>query len=187
HQPEMSNDGGKFLSLQWEQPQLLEGFFLAVDDGQKEVPASQKTGIKAASDDKNLYLRFYASDSMIAKAVARPKDDKEIWPAGDHGEIWFKSGQTRMVFAFDCNGNAYDARNLDRNWNSGWQVTTQKTVDGWEAIAIIPLEALGLKPGQETGMTWFVRREINHGQDQPEWATYNGVALDRVWYPLVMN
>lgn len=186
NQPEMSNDGNEFNSLQWEQPELLEGFMNIRRTGDVEA-AAYETSLKAARDNKNLYIRFYASDPESDAAVARAKDDTERWPAGDHGEIWFSKGATTWVFAFDCNANAYDAKNLDRRWNSNFTVKTQKTNEGWNAILVIPLDALGIELGKDPGLSWMARREYSHGRDKSIWMSYTGAPLYRRYYPLVVD
>ncbi len=184
---ELSHDGDRFESVQWEKPEVLDEFKQTRRYGDI-LEASQATTLRAAHDGTHLYLRFTASDTQIAKAKARPKDNAEVWPAGDHGEIWFSGpGIPATVFAFDCNGNAYDARGYDRDWNSGWRVVTQKTDDGWEAIAVIPLSALGLQPGVESKLQWTAIREINHGNERPEWVSYRAVPLYSSFFPIIID
>lgn len=184
--PELAFDGDKFESVQWEKAEALDEFQITRRSGEVR-PASQRTTLKAGHDGKNLYLRFTAYDADIAKASAAPKDAAENFPKGDHGEVWFTEGATTYLFAFDCNGNTYDAKGYDRTWDSNWRVTTRKTAEGWEAIAVIPLDVLSLKPGQETKMTWHALREINHGTDKPEWISYRAIPLHYRTFPIVVN
>lgn len=186
HQRSITNDGLEFNSLQWEIPDAMENFTEETRFGERKA-AEQQTLVKTAHDGKTLYVRFYAKDTDIAKATARPKDDKELWTAGDHVELWFHGQSETFLFAIDCNGNTYDARNLDRSWNSGWKVKTQKNEEGWEAIVLIPLESVGLKPGQDNDMKWMIRREINHGREKPQWVSYTGGVLYRHSYPVVIE
>lgn len=184
--PELAHDGDRFESVQWEKPAVLDDFKVTRRQGEI-LTASQPTTLKAAHDGKSLYLRFTAVDSGIADAKAAPKDDAENFPAGDHGEVWFQLGRDVYLFAFDCNGNVYDAKNYDRDWNSNWRVVTTKTDTGWEAIAVIPLETFGLKPGQETPLKWHAVREINHGRTRSEWISYRAVPLFSHFFPVVVE
>jgi hypothetical protein len=184
--PELGHDGDRFESVQWEKPAVLDDFKVTRRQGEI-LAASQPTTLKAAHDGKNLYLRFTAIDSGIAEAKAAAKDDAENFPAGDHGEVWFGLGKDHFQFAFDCNGNVYDAKNYDRDWNSNWRVVTTRTTGGWEGIAIIPMDALGLKPGQETPLKWHALREISHGSEKSEWISYRAVPLFSHFFPIVVE
>ena len=183
--PELAHDGTTFASVQWEKPTALDEFKIVRRVGEVKEP-SQRTVLKAGHDGTYLYLRLTASDSDVAKVKAMPRDDAEDFPLGDHAEIWFNGGGT-YVFAFDSNGNTYDAKDYNRDWNSNWRVVTQKTSDGWEAIAVIPLEALGLQPGAETKLQWNALREIDHGVGKSEMISYRGPPLYHHFYPIVME
>ncbi len=187
--PEMAHDGDSFESVQWGKPEGLNEFKVLPPThiGPAKVP-SQETSIKAARDDKNLYLRFTASDSKIASINTVKGDGKtEIWPKGDHIEFWLSGANGTFLFAFDAEGNKYDAKNLDRSWNSDWRLKVKKTDSGYEAIAVIPLANLGLVPKQETKTQWFCVREINHKDEIPEEATFKGSVLYRTFYPTLMQ
>lgn|GEM_PF-3095887 len=186
-QGEMSADGDKYISLQWEQPEAIESF-LPVNRLVEAPKFEQTTKLKAAHDGKTLYLRLAMTDPVQTPLSARPLDQEERWPAGDHVEIWFTQGAGKLhVFAFDANGNTYDAFNYDRSWNSNWKVITQQTADGWEAIVRIPFESLGLKRGDETKMQWFIQREIKRDLKESLWVSYQGRPLFNRFYPVVVE
>jgi len=187
HIEEMSFDGATFASVQWEKPEPLDDFRVTSRRG-KADEMTANTIIKAGHDKKNLYLRFTAVDPKVGAVKTGPSGDGEIWPKGDHGEIWFSPNwSTHYVFAFDSTGNVYDAKSLDRTWDSGWSVKTQRTGAGWEAIAVIPLKALGLKPGAKTGLKWFATRTVDHGDGAAEQRSYQGLPLYNKFFPIVME
>lgn len=184
--PEMSHDGDSFDSIQWEKPEALDDFKIVRRIGEYQTPPL-RTELKAASDGKHLYLRVTAHDAAADKIEAAPRVEAvESWPKGDHVEIWLETS-CRFVFALASNGNTYDAKNLDRYWNSGWRVVTRKTNEGWEAIAVIPLEALGVKAGQESTLKWFCVRSVNHVGAPPVTVSYQGQPLFRKNFPLVFE
>ena len=102
-------------------------------------------------------------------------------------EIWFKQGNQHYTFAFDSNGNKYDAKEYDSTWNSDWKVITQKGPDRWESILIIPLKSIGLKAGQKSNIQWMTTREINHGDSKPVNISYQGQVLYKTYFPLVLD
>jgi hypothetical protein len=188
HIEELAFDGSTFASVQWEKPEACDDFKVTTRLGETK-PGSCATTIKAGHDRKNLYIRFTASDENVGKVkVDQAEKGIESWPKGDHAEIWFSpNGSTDYVFAFNSSGNAYDAKNLDRTWNSGWRLVAQKTDMGWEAIAVIPLQSLSLTPGAETGLKWFATRTIDHGTGKPEETSYQGLPLYNKFFPIVME
>ncbi|OGV48102.1 MAG: hypothetical protein A2X49_12890 [Lentisphaerae bacterium GWF2_52_8] len=187
--PEMAHDGESFESVQWEKPESLNDFRTPPPTriGPSKV-SSQASSLKAAHDGTNLYLRFTASDSKIANIKTIKGDGKtEIWPKDDHIEFWLNGPGGTYIFAFDAEGNKYDSKNYDRDWNSLWKLKVKKTESGYEAIAIIPLFDLGLAPKQETKLQWFCVREINHKDSTPEESTYKGQVLYKSFFPIIMQ
>ncbi|MCM8540034.1 MAG: DUF4838 domain-containing protein [Lentisphaeraceae bacterium] len=184
---ELGHDGHTFSSVQWEKPEVMSDFKITTRLGEaKESP--YKTEIEAAHAGNKLYIRIAAYDDKIAQISSLPKDDsKERWPKGDHMEIWFKQGNQHYTFAFDSNGNKYDAKEYDSTWNSDWKVITQKGPDRWESILIIPLKSIGLKAGQKSNIQWMTTREINHGDSKPVNISYQGQVLYKKYFPLVLD
>ena len=184
---ELSHDGHTFGSVQWEKPQVMSDFKITTRVGEvKESP--YKTEIEAAHSGGKLYIRVAAFDNDMAKIKSLPIDSsKERWPKGDHMELWFRQGNTHYIFAFDSNGNKYDAKEYDSRWSSDWKVITQKGKDRWEAILIIPLKSIGLKEGQKSNLSWMASREINHGDSKAVNISYQGQVLYKKYYPLVLD
>ena len=75
-----------------------------------------------------------------------PVAGHERWPQGDHIEFWIFGGRDRYVFALNAAGAKYDAKNLDRRWESGWELKVRKNESGWEAVAVIPMSVFGFVP-----------------------------------------
>ena len=158
--PEIGGDKGDFDSLQWEKPMPSDDFKLTTrTTGAAETP--QRTEIKAAHDGRSLYLKFTASGRPpTASGTAASAGNREVWPSGDRMEFWLFQGRESRVFAFNARGDHYDARNLDRSWDSGWKLQTRQTKTGWEAVVTLPLAALKLTPGKTTAWRWFCTRRV---------------------------
>ena len=181
-------DGGDtFECIQWEKPQEADDFRILRRAGEHRMPEDATT-LRAAHDGQRLYLRFTARDSRVDAVQAAPRTEgEELWPRGDHIELWLKRGRTRHVFALNVNSSVYDAKELDRDWDSGWRVLTRRVAAGWEAIAVIPMESLGMRPDQRTGWTWYCSREIRHAGRRPIEVSYQGTPLYRKDFPVVIE
>ena len=185
--PEMGLDAGAFDSLQWEKPRVC-GDFKATTRSGTVVEASERTALKAAHDGRNLYLRFTASDGAVSRQnVLSPVAGKEVWPKGDHIEFWLFGGRDRYVFAFNAAGAGYDAKNLDRRWQSGWTLKTRRSEKGWEAVAVIPMSTFRFEAGKQTHFRWFCTREVRRTDGSGERISYQGKPLHYRNFPVVIE
>ena len=185
--PEMGLDAAAFDSLQWEKPSACDDFKVTTRTGAALDP-SETTAVQATHDGKNLYLRFAASDDEVARQQAlQPVEGQERWPRGDHIEFWLFGGRDRYVFAFNAKGVKYDAKNLDRGWNSGWELKARTNENGWEAVAAIPLSAFSFVPGEETRFRWFCTREISKNDGAAQELSYQGLPLYYRDFPIIIQ
>jgi hypothetical protein len=187
HIPEIRGEADDFDSLQWEKPPVSDDFKLTTRTGDVS-DALKNTTLQAAHDGKSLYLRFRADDADVASQNALvPIAGQERWPKGDHVEFWLFGGGQQYVFAFNANGAKYDAKNLDRTWDSGWDLKIRKTEAGWEAIATLPLSTFQFAPGTETSFRWFCTREISRVEGEPQHVSYHGLPLYYRNFPIVVE
>jgi hypothetical protein len=185
--PEIRGEGDDFDSLHWEKPPVNDDFKLTTRTGE-ESDAQESTRLQAAHDGKSLLLRFRIEDSNVdGQNVLSPVAEKELWPKGDHVEFWLFGGSARYVFAFNGNGVQYDAKNLDRNWDSKWNLQVRRTETGWEAIAAFPLSTFEFVPGKATSFHWFCTREIRHAKDDSSDVSYQGKPLYYRNFPIVIE
>ena len=148
----------------------------------------RQRAVKAAHDGKNLYVRFTMSDQAIAEQNAMTSvGDQGALAVGDHIEFWLFAGRDRYVFALNATGAKYDAKNLDRRWESGWQLKVRKGEQGWEAIAVVPLSVFEFEPGQQTRFRWFCTREINRTDGSVEEISFQGHPLYYRSFPIVIE
>jgi len=148
---------------------------------------SQGTQIRAGHDGTNFYIRFDASDSDIAAIDAVEPSLTENFLLGDHIEFWLYQGGDSYVFAFNCNGSKYDAKNLNKEWDSNWKLNTRKTKDGWNAIITLPLKDFGLAPGKQTSLKWSALRQVKHNGEESETSVYKGMSLHYKKYPIIVE
>jgi len=189
HIPELARDDDGFASVQWERPVVLSDFKVPPPTGiGVAVAPTGETRLQAAHDGQQLYLRVMAKDSELAQAVTvGGQGQPEVWPRGDHIELWFRNPRDTFCLAFNASGAWYDARNYDRAWDAGGRLQVRRDGTGYEAIVTLPLAALGLVAGEETALQWFCVREVQHRSQEPEVATYLGGVLYRVFYPIAMQ
>lgn len=184
---EIGTDHGDFDSLQWEKPSPCDDFRTTTrTKGTPDAP--ETTIIRAAHDTKHLYLKFTASDRTVGKQQAiTPANDPEQWPRGDRIEFWLFGGRDSRVFAFNANGVRYDGKNLNRAWDSGWDLRTRTTQQGWEAVAVIPLSSFGFTPGKATHWRWFCTRQISREKGSTDRVSYQGHPLYYRNFPIVVE
>ncbi len=126
----------------WEKAITLEDFRIpAYKEWGAKNPARQETKIKVLHDDANLY---FLSIAKTARPRFMPRAASEKFPGRERCEIYLRNGKTLYLFAFDGNGNMYDAKDFDKRWNSKWKVSARKSADSWQAIVSIPMTDLGL-------------------------------------------
>ena len=69
------------------------------------------------------------------------------FPRGDKIELSFSSERDGYYqFAFDCDGNRYEAKGLDATWDCEWDVRIEKGAFGWKAVVRIPFDSIGFAP-----------------------------------------
>jgi len=185
--PEMATDAGALDSLQWHKAAACDDF-KATSRSAAPAEASETTALRAVHDGKHLYIRFTASDGQMARQKAMaPVPGKERWPVGDHIEFWLFGGRDRYVFAFNAAGARYDAKNLDRRWQSGWRVKVRKGESGWEAVAVVPMSALGFGSDRKPAFRWFCTREVRRTDGSGERISYQGRPLYYRNFPVVIE
>lgn len=137
--PDLAKDRWNFESPLWEQATKVADFKVP---GDAPAAAKQATEVRLAHDGEILFVRFTAFDDAVGTVKAADFDEfGDAFPQGDHGEIVVTNAGTQ-VFAFDPNGNKYDAHQYDRQYFSGFQVKSRKAADRWESIIVIPLKKL---------------------------------------------
>ncbi len=184
--PEALTDGGSFSSLQWEKSETLDDFKVTTRIGKVAEPSGY-TSIKAMTDGRELLVRFTAEGNTSKQKVLVPVGNTELWPLGDHVELWLAQGNDRYVFAFNSAGALYDAKNLDRNWSSNGKLEVRKDGTKWDAILRIPLETFKLAPKQKTNLQWFATRELTREDGSPEEISYAGKVLYNSFLQTVME
>ena len=172
-----------------------QDFFLPRQYGVKaedRVRASDPSELRIMRDGENLYFKFRAFFPEKEGIRLTEKSDSEIFPYGEHAEIQLRVKGALYLFAFDANGNVYDAKNWDRSWNSsGRKIKARKDGNYWEAVLSVPLKDLGFDLKKDAARPpELVLSRIRAGKQsgKQEESTYKGVAPngEHIWSPLMM-
>jgi len=146
------------------------------------------TDIRMLNDGRYLYVRCTADPGDLGEMTLMPAAPRDTWPIADRVELYLENKSGQYLFAFDGNGNQYDAKYFDRRWNAGWQLRCRKTANRWEAIAVIPLDALQYHPEDEdAALSIFIIRNAVAGQRVEECSFRGGILRQRAKYPLIIK
>ena len=122
---------------------------------------------RTARDRTGSDFRIYADgDSFHIACDVKRKGSLRIggtsvdagkFPSGDRVELFFGEGKKSYFhFAFDVDGRKFEAKGLDSSWTCEWKVRTEKTRDGWRAVASIPFAAIGFKPCKNSELRFLL-------------------------------
>ena len=140
------------------------------------APISERTVLRIAYDENNLYFAIYAYDREPDKIVATIKSRDGTMPKDDFIRIALDPYMTRRdAYAFEMNalGGRVDAliqNNSDflPNWNTIWQGKSRFVADGWTAEIAIPFRDLSFDPARTEWGFDFVR-QIKRKSERAHW------------------
>ncbi len=189
---------------------LSESFWAripAIDDfRQREpgegTPATERTEVRIAYDDDNLYIGIEAFDSRPDLIVARLLQRDRVMDRHGFGGIGFQGDdgvailldpfhdrRNAVIFATNPNGAEYDALLTDEgdqlnvDWRGVWRVASARTDRGWSTEFAIPWRTLRYPP-DAIGRVWGfnVFRVIQRKKEEVLWRSWSreGGGFDRV-------
>ena len=181
------------------------GRAVPIDDFKQREPlegvaATERTEVRVAWDDDNLYVGVYAFDSEPDAVVARLLQRDQILNARGFGGLQFQGDdgvaivldpfdddRNGFIFATNPNGALFEALLTDEggqinvDWQGVWQVAGTRTEDGWSAEFSIPFRTLRVPPdGRDWGLN--VTRFVARKQEQALWTSWDreGGGFERV-------
>lgn len=144
---------GKFDETVWLKSETATGFTQRFPlDGK---PASEKTEIKIAYDDRFLYIAAKAydtsPDSVAATLFRRDGSDYSDWIYVSIDS--YNDKRTAFTFAVNPKGVQkdifyFDDEEEDVRWDAVWDVATEISEEGWSAEFRIPFSQLRFSSGQ---------------------------------------
>ena len=158
-------------------------------------PSSEKTEIRLAYTDRNLYVSVVGFDRDPSKIVV--SDSKRDADLNDEDSFLFildtyNDFQNGFLFGTNSDGMQYDAQidnegignfnpnsrqkggtlgGTNVNWDASWEVKTIKGDFGWSAEFSIPLSSLRFLPGENKTWGLNFQRNISKNSETSFWAS----------------
>jgi len=150
-------------------------------DANEGQPATEKTEVRIAYDDDNLYIGVICFESDPSKIIGNElKYDGNI-SFDDHFEFvidTFGDKRNGFYFAINPNGARLDGKlstasgsvgTNNINWNGIWDVSTKIGSEGWTSEIVIPFRTLRFSdnPKQKWGINF--KREMMSRHEESLW------------------
>ena len=139
------NAGTNIAAAIWEQPPTVSRFYFTKLGRQ----ATQRTEVRLAYDDANLYAAFRCLDSGKGKKGS-VSPEGELVPDADSASLLLdldNDRKTYVMFTTTASGRktAESGRQfIHKAWNVAWSVETNRQGSTWQALMTIPFSSLGV-------------------------------------------
>jgi hypothetical protein len=169
---------GEFSESAWQESEAARSFVQA--EPYEGSPATERTEVRVLYNDESLYIGVYAYDTEPGKILINslkedfdPKDDDSFEIILDT----FHDGRSGYLFITNPHGAKRDAqvtdegREINSDWDTVWDVRTQRNGDGWTAEIVIPLKGLSF-PERRADPVWGINfgRRIRRKNEMDYWA-----------------
>ena len=156
-------------------------------------PATERTEVLVLFDDATLYIGIHAHDRSPEEIIARIlQRDKIMIASSFEGGLEFTSDdaiailfdpfhdhRNGVIFGTNANGAEFDAlitdegREFNADWRGVWEVSAQRTPEGWSAEFAIPFRTLRFP--QASGEPWGfnVYRIIRRKNEEVLWSSWS--------------
>ena len=95
------------------------------------------------------------------------------YPVGDKAMAAFSHKGRYWQFVFGPTGAKYAGEGLNRRFDGEWSVRTEKTSDGWRAVARIPFSSLGFEPIADPTIRFMAMISYSHGDAPSQIVNYS--------------
>lgn len=155
---EKINLDGRLDEADWQRAQTTSDFFRT--EPRQGGAYKYKTYVKILFDEKNLYVGFFAEDSLGRKGIRAQDLRRDFrWGENDIVSIQLDAQNTKQYcvsFQTTPYGNQRDLQNFndsnfDNNWNALWSVRTTRTDSGYYAEFAIPFKSIRYERPQNDG------------------------------------
>src|SRR6185503_12292099 len=142
------------------------------------VPCSEKSDIRFAHDDHNLYMMVRCFDREPDRIVNTTRTRDALLEVDDRVEIVFDTFHDRrnaFFFQINAGGSKGDAlitnngANFNKPWDGIWDGAARIDEQGWSAELALPFKTLNFADGQET-WGFNVMRYIGRKREEARWA-----------------
>jgi hypothetical protein len=143
-------------------------------------PGTQRTEVRFAYDDRNLYVGARMFDDrgpagVTSRLVRRDSETESDWLILTFDTFLDHRGQT--VFALSPAGARRDSygpagAEPDPSWNPVWRAETEVDSVGWTAEIAIPFSQLRFRSGQDQTWGLQVEREVSRLNEIQVWSLW---------------
>jgi hypothetical protein len=150
-------------------------------------PAPHSTQVYVLYDDRNLYVAFRVEQRGVPITATQSEHDVGFGIDDFVGIGVDPSGAGSQDYYFETTpiGTRYEQANENVRYRPRWRSAATRTLQGWNAVMIIPLDELHVRgTGVQTWRFQFVRAVAAQGEHYV-WA-YNGLMQDQpagIWPP----
>jgi hypothetical protein len=143
---------------------------------QQGAPATERTEVRIAYDEQNLYLGVMLYDSdpegVIGRALQRDaglgSDDRFMWLLDT-----FTDGRTGYFFEINPAGLMGDGllrgTSVNKSWDGIWEASVRRGEHGWSAEIRIPFRTLNFDPARDSWGINF-QRTIRRKNEESLWS-----------------
>lgn len=152
----------------------------AWEDVTTHQPAALETQAYLLYDDRFLYVGFRAEQRGIPVTATQTVNDIGFGVDDFVGIGIDTSGAGSIAYYFETtpSGTRYEQANENARYHPEWRAAAARTVSGWTAVMIVPLDVLHIpRAGVQTWRFQFVRGVAAQG-DHYVWA-FDGLMLDQ--------
>ena len=129
-------------------------------DNRTAGPAEARTEVKAAFDDRALYIRFRCVEPKALAARPRAGEDASLFE-DDTVEAFFDTNRDQASYthlAVNPLGNRHDGRKTGEGkyaaaWQGEWRATAERGKGEWRVALVVPFATLGV-PAPKDGDKW---------------------------------
>ena len=170
---------GQFGDAAWQAAAPIAAFV----DVQGAAAPLRRTVVRVMHRDGVLYVEatIEAPEGLTVQGYEGRDNPRAV--RDDHLSVFLGVGENSYAFTVNARGSLLDARNGDREWNSGVRAATSAHPDGWQVEMAIPLAELewaGPPPEIRRWKINIVRRDQTAHRDSELSPTFGHSPLDHL-------
>jgi hypothetical protein len=169
---------GELSENAWRESEAAQSFVQA--EPYEGSPATERTEVRVLYNDDSLYIGVYCYDAEPARILINSLKEDFDPRDNDSFELildTFRDGRNGYLFITNPDGAKRDAqvtdegREINSDWDTVWDVRTQRNGDGWTAEIVIPFKSLSFAE-RRADSAWGINfgRRIRRKNEMDYWA-----------------
>jgi hypothetical protein len=131
--------------------------------------SGSRTAIYSDGDSFQIVFNIKKSGPF---AVLRAGDNGG-YPVGDKAMVAFSHKGRYWHFVFGPTGVKYAGEGLYKQFGGKWSVKTEKSADGWKAVARIPFASIGFEPIADPSIRFMAMISYSHDDAPSQIVNYS--------------